>query len=338
MSNPKGESNTKIKPNSEENLLDVLSITVAGQKRTRSRASSISSAASINSDERRKKARQSVITEIYCPLSHKLLVDPVVADDNYLYERAEIERHIEANRDDLKSPKSGKRMGTLLLPASQNVINSIRHLIQSGEVDKKEGDVWKQRRIIVEATAKAEEGDVESMCLLSTLYARGGPGTKKDLEQSYRWACSASEAKSPTGQALEGFMLLHGAGVKRNNVRGLDLLVKGALTGSALATFKLGLYYYEGLHGLPIDTLEATGLLKRIVKNECKVKDISDEAKKQATEMLAELENSFESFCPANSDRLTMFHMAKAEKKSSKSNETLYQKERTQGGKSNEEF
>ena len=338
MSNPTGESNTKTKPNSEENLLDVLSITVAGQKRTRSRASSISSATSINSDERRKKARQNIVAEFYCPLSGKLLVDPVVADDDYLYERAEIEWHIESNRADLKSPTSKKRMGTLLLPASQNVINSIRHLIESGEVDKKEGDEWTQRRVVVEATAKAEEGDVESMCLLSTLYARGGAGIEKDLDQSYRWACSASEAKSPTGQALEGFMLLHGAGVKRNNVRGLDLLVKGALAGSALATFKLGSYYYEGLHGLPIDTLEATGLLQRIAKETCKVKDISDEAKKQATEMLAELENSLESFCPGTVDRLTMFQMAKAEEKSSKDRDVLYQKERAQGGKANEEF
>ena len=133
-------------------------------------------------------------------------------------------------------------------------------------------------------------------------------------------------------------MLLHGAGVKRDNVRGLDLLVKGALAGSALATFKLGSYYYEGLYGLPIDTLEATGLLRRIVKNECKVKDISDEAKKQASKMLAELENTMESFCPTAVDRLTMFPMAKAEEKSSKDRDALYQKERTQGGKANEEF
>jgi len=331
------KSNKQNKPSSSvDNLLDVLSIIVAGKKRVRSRASSISSATSVDSDMRRKKARQSVVTEFYCPLSGELLVDPVVADDDYLYERAEIERHIDANRADLKSPKNGKRMGTLLLPASQNVLNSIRHLVESGEVDKVTGDVWKQRRIAVEATAKAEEGDVESMCLLSTLFAKGGAGIKKDLEKSYSWACRASEAKSPTGQALAGFMLLHGAGVKRNNVRGLDLLVKGALAGSALATFKLGLYYYEGSFGLPIDTLEATGLLRRIVKNECKVNDISIDAKKQAKDMLTELENSFESICPAAAPRTTMLQMAHAEEK--KSDEDFYQKERKQGGKANEEF
>ena len=124
----------------------------------------------------------------------------------------------------------------------------------------------------------------------------------------------------------------------RNNVRGLDLLVKGALAGSALATFKLGSYYYEGLYGLPIDTLEATGLLRRIARGTCKVNDISDEAKKQATEMLAELENTMESFCPGTVDRLTMFQMAKAEEKSSKDRDAMYQRERTQGGKENEDF
>jgi len=122
------KSNKQNKPSSSvDNLLDVLSIIVAGKKRVRSRASSISSATSVDSDMRRKKARQSVVTEFYCPLSGELLVDPVVADDDYLYERAEIERHIDANRADLKSPKNGKRMGTLLLPASQNVLNSIKN-------------------------------------------------------------------------------------------------------------------------------------------------------------------------------------------------------------------
>lgn len=95
--------------------------------------------------------------------------------------------------------------------------------------------------------------------------------------------------------ALEGFMLIHAAGCKRNNLKGLSLLSKAALKGSALANYKLGCYYYEGFHGLPIDTLEATRRLRAVVNRECKVQDISEAAMNDAKRLVDELEDAFES-------------------------------------------
>lgn len=85
------------------------------------------------------------------------------------------------------------------MPAPQNVVDSIQHIVDSGEIDERLSNRWKQARVVVEAERNADEGDAQSMVVLSTLYCQGGEGVKKDLELSYKWVRTYMYSKRKRG-------------------------------------------------------------------------------------------------------------------------------------------
>ena len=73
-----------------------------------------------------------VADELICPISHELPVDPVMALDGKIYERASIERWLKKHE---RSPLTGLAMGTKLTPVLQ-VRTIIEAVVTSGAIDE----------------------------------------------------------------------------------------------------------------------------------------------------------------------------------------------------------
>ena len=75
-----------------------------------------------------------VAEELTCPITCALVVEPVTAEDGFLYERSAIEDWVRRPRQGpLKSPRTNAPMGPRLLEAVQ-VRNIIRRMEQSGAI------------------------------------------------------------------------------------------------------------------------------------------------------------------------------------------------------------
>ena len=78
--------------------------------------------------QRIRSAISKVVDGLLCPIKHELPLDPVIAEDNFVYERSAIEEWLERNE---KSPHTNEPMGKRLFPALQ-VKNMIKAMVKSG--------------------------------------------------------------------------------------------------------------------------------------------------------------------------------------------------------------
>ena len=87
-----------------------------------------------------------------------------------------------------------------------------------------------------------------------------------------------------------GRFLLRGIGGPEDNVFGIMNVTQAAGLGSDVAAFILGFAFFEGVHGLPKDTVRARYWLKKIVDDECRFKHLNDVGFADAARMLRELD------------------------------------------------
>jgi len=216
-----------------------------------SEAEEESSASESKATEKRcKSAMAEIAKEFVCPISLELPVVPVTAEDGRVYNRADIQKHIDSAEDDnLRSPVTGSPMGPTLVPAVQ-VQNTLHALIESGVVDDDSGERLKK---VIAMKKKAEAGDPEAMCDLSKWYVAGSNGLHKDDKQAYVWCSKAADSYCFDGMAGKGMMLYHGQGVDQDEVAGTALLVMAACNDHPFACYFLGHEYYYGISGLPQD-------------------------------------------------------------------------------------
>ena len=230
------------------------------------------------SNKRAKGAINSIVKEYVCPIALELPVDPVTAEDGRVYNRSDIQQHIDQSKrkkDDgseefeyrgLKSPMTKEPMGPNLLPAIQ-VRNSIRALIDSGAIEGDEGNIdqWKE---VDQLRTDAEGGDPEAMEMMGNVYRDGTDGLIKDEIQAYKWTSKAAALDFAPAIGSKGACLLHGIGTKRNRVEGGTLLGIAAARGSAESQFCLGVNYYNGRHGYPKNCGMAKYWLQKAVAQE----------------------------------------------------------------------
>jgi len=180
-------------------------------------------------NKRRKSAMDEIVKEFICPISLELPVEPVTAEDGRVYNRADIQKHIDnADDDNLRSPVTGAPMGPTLVPAVQ-VQNTLHALIESGAVEDDSGERLKK---VIAMKKKAEAGDPKAMCYLSDCYYGGIIGLHPDFEQSYSWCSKAAALNDVSGIADKGYHLYMGLGVDKDQVTGSTLL--GMLLGKTM--------------------------------------------------------------------------------------------------------
>merc|ERR1712151_1012978 len=249
--------------------------------------------------EKFKRARgvmSSIAQEMVCPLSLELMVDPVTAEDGHHYERKWIEKTIKAQGSDLRSPMTSEKMGSRLFPSAR-LANAIEILVESGIIDKELHKSYKKSKLIFDTEKKAgllvkkraEEGDAEAMASLGGFYCYGTRGFAKDEKLAFKWFKKSSDLKHPRGMASAGCCLAEGVGVEKNAAHGMNLTSVAAAMGSDVPCYRLGIFYFKGLYGLPKDKAEAKYWLTKATDGSCSSKCLSDSRKEKAKKWLEEI-------------------------------------------------
>ena len=246
--------------------------------------------------KRAKGAINSVVKEYVCPIALELPVDPVTAEDGRVYNRADIQKHIDNSKRvtgngstrrveyrGLKSPMTKEPMGPNLFPAIQ-VRNSIRALIDSGAIDGDEGSAkrWKK---VDDLKTKAESGDLEAMMHMGELFYNGEDGIVKDDAKAYWWFSRGADLDRTPAIGAKGASLLDGIGTRQNRVEGGILTGIAADRGHGPSQFILGYAFFEGCDGITKNLTIAKYWLQKAIAQEGKW-SLSEDYLKEAKEMI----------------------------------------------------
>jgi len=220
--------------------------------------------------EQNKKFRSAidaVADDWVCPITCELPIDPVVAEDGRVYERAAIQEHIDKKGVGLKSPMTNVAMGPRLLPSAQ-ARSTIEKLVRTGAISGDKAELWRERieeeEEVEKLRERAEGGDTVAMCDLGADYAQGRNGLAKDYSTAFKWYKRAADANNPFGMAAAALCLVEGVGVQQNTVHGMALASRAAEMGSDLAAYYLGAWYDKGAEGLPQDKAHAAYWYERV--------------------------------------------------------------------------
>ncbi len=112
-----------------------------------------------------------------------------------------------------------------------------------------------ERKHFDETMAKAKTGDAEARYELARLYDQA-EGTKKDIEESFRWCRLAAEQGLAKAQFTMSMCLMVGKGTPADQVESIKWMRKAADQGYVRAEFTLGMSYREGT-GVKADPAEA---------------------------------------------------------------------------------
>lgn len=157
-----------------------------------------------------------------CPITKELPVDPVLAADGKIYERAEIEEWL-AKHD--TSPATGEKMkDTVLTAASSVVTGAISLLVKSNAVDEQKVQTLKTKLAnedkVKELKSKAEAGDYDAMCSLAFAYCEGKFGLAKDNKKAENWFRISAHGGNNVGMSTYGGLLAGGGDGDGGGVRG----------------------------------------------------------------------------------------------------------------------
>ena len=208
--------------------------------KTKSRAPSTNSASAANaatiSTATASAEDSSSAEDFTCPITLELCVDPVIAEDGHLYERIEIEEHIDNCRKQKKailSPKTGRAMGPNLIESFTHR-RWINNLVSNGTIVGELAETYKQSKMVFDTKKDADRGDLAAMERLAEWYNNGTHGLPSNPNLAEEWNERASDA---------------------TYIRKLQKAANE--DGDAEAMYDLGNAYENGLRGLAEDEQKA---------------------------------------------------------------------------------
>lgn len=140
--------------------------------------------------------------------------------------------------------------------------------------------------------SQADNGNVQAMHRLGSLYSKGLFGVEKDQAKSFHWFKRAADKNHIPSLAIAGSRLLNGIGAIARIPDALILLSRAAQAGSDLGTFMLGDLYRNGRSGVRRDREQACYWLRKIVDNKCAVKHAHLSIYRIAASWLREMDSS----------------------------------------------
>jgi len=206
------------------------------------------------------KVSDKVTQPLLCPITHTLMVDPVLADDGHTYERSSIEEWLLKNRTSPLNPN--KRMKVARLAPVKILRESIEALVETGAIEDKLSDCWKEKKNElnlnwVKAKKLYDEGRIleaaklglpEAQGKLSHRYYFGKEGVEKDLCQSLEWARKAARGGNRWGQFRMG--LFYDVGITgvltSDRSEAISYYEKAAEQGCGDSMHNLGCIYNYG--------------------------------------------------------------------------------------------
>lgn len=252
-----------------------------------------------SSTSKPKKVKWSVGDDLVCPITHELLLDPVIAEDGLMYERQAIQMHFRINQHEgqFTSPLTRETMGSRLFAAPQ-IKNHIDGLVEKGYIRGPEAVKWKQRKQEKKDQAKliqkAQDGNEDAMLKLASNYYNGDDGFDENNDQAFHWFDAARDAGNIIGQCEAGNMLALGLGVEQNVERGILHLGTAAGRGSRVAAYYLGFALAEGRYGLPVHKKDAICWLKKCLSEKVSCPGdhgITEVGKRKARQQLDQLQD-----------------------------------------------
>lgn len=210
-----------------------------------------------------------LLDEYTCSISQKLPVDPVLAEDGRVYDRAHLlDWFVRNPGSKCKSPLTSLEMGKKLVPATQ-IKNTLTFLIEKGIVYNEDTVEWVKACKEIEGQTpefkdhltKASMGDVESMVQVGNAY-RDAKGAKRNEIEAFKWYAKASVKGSPRAACSLGVLYVNGT--KDDNsrpadfARGIVELARAGALGSEHACLLMGSWFSTGMNGLVRDDAAAT--------------------------------------------------------------------------------
>lgn len=184
--------------------------------------------------KRVKSSFLDVAKEYICPITKELMVEPVIAEDGEWYERDAITEYFKKNGT---SPVTKKIIGKKLSPAPAKIRKTIECFVESGAIDEKSVDKYKQRKLLLQTKKRAENEDYPAMHLLGEWYQNGTNGLEKDEEEARRWREKIERHLSDTFELA-----------KNGNLR---------------AMYYYGMMNYKGEFGLKIERKISSGYIRK---------------------------------------------------------------------------
>uniref|UniRef100_A0A7S3L3N6 U-box domain-containing protein n=1 Tax=Amphora coffeiformis TaxID=265554 RepID=A0A7S3L3N6_9STRA len=243
-----------------------------------------------------KRQKKKLTDDLICPITLELPFQPVFAEDGRIYDKPAIEQHLEVCKREesgvLRSPLTNQPMGASLYPAPQ-IKNLIESMIENGTVEESLLEAWNKRvkedKAAQELLKKAQAGDAEAMARVGHRFLNGADGFKKDVRLAYSWCQKAHDAGSVYGTARLGYHLARGLGTGKKCSEGIMYMGLAAGRGSDYAAYVLGRGFAEGKFGLYANSEKATEWLEKCLDPSCVFKNLNDEMKDKAREMIEEL-------------------------------------------------
>lgn len=103
---------------------------------------------------------------------------------------------------------------------------------------------------------RAETGDAKSQSYLATIYLNG-LGVEKNFDLALNWASKSAVKNDPTGQAIMGYLYLHGyAGLVKDKIKALSYYQRAANQDNSLAIDQYAQILLQGHSKKDLDEIE----------------------------------------------------------------------------------
>ena len=212
------------------------------------------------SSNKRFKALSEGIAEQYkCPITHELMVDPVIANDERMYERSAIEQWLRSRSTSPMDPSCTLRRDRLM--ASRQTREAIEALVESGDISGGVKAAWqdKKRELeLVKAQKIFDEGRVldaaklglpKAQAEVAGWYFFGTNGMEQDDTKCAEWAAKAADGGDTGGKCWLGYAYDLGKGVEKDGVKARHWYELAATEGDREAMRNLGTMYQSGRGG-----------------------------------------------------------------------------------------
>ena len=192
-----------------------------------------------------------------CPITHKVMIDPVLGSDGICYERWAIVDWMIHNST---SPVTGKLLTANLIGIIY-LKNQIEEYFSRDDCDAEMKEEYEEEKNkpkslydegkVLEA---ANHGYVLAMGEMAKNFRRGENGYVKDAAKAFKWATKAANANDKKGQRELGICYYIGIGVARDHVAALKWY---ELAGDADSFNRMGVIYSKGEYGVDTDDTKA---------------------------------------------------------------------------------
>lgn len=207
------------------------------------------------------------VADFVCPITMSLPLEPVVAEDGYIYERSAISKWMQIRRC---SPMTNLPIGSRLV-AMPSLKDRFRTLISTNVLTGSMTDCWREKLanedMVQTRVKRAEAGDACAMHDVASWRWHGANGLAQDDVLAFLWFHRAYKLGNPSATRDLGKCYLIGTGVDVCPTTGIALISLAAVKGDVLAMFSLGEYFSEGKHDVPVNESLAYAWYTRVAEH-----------------------------------------------------------------------